>query len=117
MTLGWLLAQCRPGACVPIALVDWNVIRGTPARGYQGHFVPIVGYDAAHVFVHDPERAARGGRGARCAVPRDVFDAARRADGTDEDVVFVGPGFAQVEADDDEQATRARFYGLVGRLS
>ena len=59
-----LLAQAGP-ACVPIVLVDWNVVRGTPERGYQGHFVPVVGYDAANVYVHDPEQPARGGRGTR----------------------------------------------------
>ena len=67
----------------------------------------------------DAATAAAEGLDATTACAADVATARRellRADGTDEDVVFVGPaaGCARVEADDDdEQATRARFYGLL----
>ena len=74
---------------VPIVLVDWNVVRGTESAGYQGHFVVVVGYDEESVYVHDqgtldPKPNVR--------IQREVFDKARKAKGTDEDVVVVYRG-------------------------
>ncbi|MAE49464.1 hypothetical protein CMI48_01415 [Candidatus Pacearchaeota archaeon] len=67
-----------------IVLLDWNKITGK--EGYQGHIVPIVGYDERNVFVHD---SGPGDARAFYAIPRDVFEKARTAKGTDEDVVVV----------------------------
>ena len=69
---------------IPIVLVDWNVIINKKEKGYQGHFVPVVGYDNQNVYVHDPEEQ----KGFK-AVQRNIFDKARKADGTDEDIVVV----------------------------
>lgn len=71
---------------IPIVLVDWNVVRGTKERGYQGHFVPVVGYDEDSIYVHN--------HGFENPTPflqikREVFEEARKAKGTDEDVVVV----------------------------
>lgn len=72
--------------CVPIVLIDWNVIMPREGKNYQGHFVLLAGYDDTHVFIHNP---GPHNAQAHVAVPRDLFDAARKARGTDEDVVFV----------------------------
>lgn len=70
--------------CGVVVLLDWNGVRGK--EGYQGHFVPVVGFDATHVFVHNP-----GPHEAQQFVPlaREVFDRARKAVGTDEDALVV----------------------------
>lgn len=39
---------------IPIILLDWNIIKGRKEKGYQGHFVLIVGYDKENVYVHNP---------------------------------------------------------------
>jgi ABC-type bacteriocin/lantibiotic exporter with double-glycine peptidase domain len=69
-----------------IVLLDWNVVRNQADKGYQGHFVPVVGYDSQNVYVHNhgfnnPQEFM--------SVPRTVFDKARKASGTDEDIVIV----------------------------
>ena len=71
---------------IPIILLDWNIIKGVPEKGYQGHFVPIVGYDEENVFVHN-----HGLNQPKEFMPisRDVFEKARKAQGTDEDVVII----------------------------
>src|SRR3989304_1182641 len=38
---------------LPIILLDWNIVKGTREKGYQGHFVPIVGHDEENVYVHN----------------------------------------------------------------
>jgi ABC-type bacteriocin/lantibiotic exporter with double-glycine peptidase domain len=69
---------------VAIILVDWNKIEGK--EGYKGHFVVLTGYDGTHVTVHQP--------GPREPTPHyrityGLFDQARRAPGTDQDIIFV----------------------------
>lgn len=69
---------------VPIILLDWNIILSK--KGYQGHFVPIVGYDDKNVYIHnhgfgDPKEFME--------IPRELFDKARTANGTDEDILVV----------------------------
>ena len=69
---------------VPIILLDWNVV--AEREGYQGHFVPIVGYDKENVYVHN-----QGIKSSEkfFAIKRDLFEKARKAKGTDEDIVVV----------------------------
>ena len=71
---------------VPIILLDWNIIKGREEKGYQGHFVPIVGYDEQNVYIHN-----HGLKDTKEFMPvlRETFDKARKAEGTDEDVVIV----------------------------
>lgn len=71
---------------LPIILLDWNVVKGTREKGYQGHFVPIVGYDDEKVYIHnhgftEPTQFL--------AIDRETFNEARTAKGTDEDVIFI----------------------------
>lgn len=70
--------------CIPIVLLDWNVIKGK--EGYQGHFVPIVGYDSENVMVHNQGMLNPA---EFLDIPRNVFDKARKARGTDGDILFV----------------------------
>ena len=74
----------QPGVAI-IVLLDWNVVLGKDA-GYQGHFVPIVGYDQENVYVHNH---GMGNPTQFMAIPRDVFEAARTSDGTDEDFIVI----------------------------
>jgi len=69
-----------------IVLLDWNVVRGEKEKGYQGHFVPVVGYDEENVYVHN-----QGSKDPRpfYEIPLKVFDEARKAQGTDEDFLVV----------------------------
>lgn len=69
---------------VPIVLVDWNVVEGK--EGYQGHFVPVIGYDDEKVIVHCPEV---GEDRPEIEIDREVFESVRKAEGTDEDIVVV----------------------------
>lgn len=70
---------------IPIVLLDWNIIVGN-RKGYLGHFVPVVGYDEKNIWVHnqgfkDPT--------AFLMIGKKIFDKARKAEGTDEDIVIV----------------------------
>ena len=71
---------------VPIILLDWNIVKARKEKGYQGHFVPIVGFDKQNVYVHN-----HGLNNPKefMPVPRNIFDEARKAEGTDEDIVIV----------------------------
>lgn len=69
---------------IMIVLLDWNVIKGK--EGFQGHFVPIVGYDEENFYIHNhgflnPE--------AFMPMKRELFDKARKSKGTDEDIVII----------------------------
>jgi len=71
---------------IPIILVDWNVVKDSREKGYQGHFVPIVGYDKQNVYVHNhglhnPQKFL--------SIKKNIFDEARKSQGTDEDIVVV----------------------------
>jgi len=66
---------------IPIILLDWNIINNK--NGYQGHFVPIVGYDANNIYVHKPN----GKKFLR--IEKKMFDKARKAEGTDEDIAII----------------------------
>lgn len=70
--------------CVPIVLLDWGKIVGKDS--YHGHFVPIVGYDEESVFVHN-----QGTTNPQefFSIKKELFDEARKAVGTDEDIAFI----------------------------
>jgi hypothetical protein len=70
---------------LPIVLLDWNVVKGVD-KSYLGHFVPVVGYDERNVYVHN-----QGFENPTAFLPieRSIFDKARKAKGTDEDIVTV----------------------------
>jgi hypothetical protein len=84
LSLEALLGLLAPGVGV-IVLVDVRKLRGGDG-GYFGHFMPLVGYTRGCVLLHD---CAREAPRPRLRVPRATFDAARVAEGTDEDVVIV----------------------------
>jgi hypothetical protein len=70
--------------CLIICLIDWSIINGR--NDYQGHFVPIVGYDNENVIIHNqglnsPEKFM--------SVRKEIFEKSRKAVGTDEDIIFV----------------------------
>ena len=71
---------------VLIILLDWNVIIDNRGVGYQGHFVPIIGFDDESVYVHDP---GTSNPSPDVKIPKEIFEKARKAKGTDEDVVVV----------------------------
>ncbi len=71
---------------IPIVLLNWNVVKGKNEKDYQGHFVPIVGYDKQNVYVHN-----HGLKNTQKFMPiqRETFDEARKSEGTDEDIVII----------------------------
>ena len=71
---------------VPIILLDWNIVKERKEKGYQGHFVPVVGFDEQNVYIHN-----HGLNETKefMPVPKNIFDEARKAEGTDEDIVIV----------------------------
>lgn len=71
---------------VPIILVDWNIIINKPEKGYQGHFVPIVGYDEKYVYVHNQ---GFGTSKKFLRIDKNTFDKARKVKGTDEDILVI----------------------------
>jgi uncharacterized protein YvpB len=70
--------------CIPIVLLDWSKIKGS--SDYIGHFVPIVGYDEENIYVHN-----QGFLNTQAFLPikRKIFEEARKAKGTDEDILFI----------------------------
>ncbi len=71
---------------VPIVLLDWN--RVTNDSGYFGHFVPIVGWDRNNVLVHQPGLPENPQ--PFFPIDKQTFELARKAAGTDEDILFIG---------------------------
>jgi hypothetical protein len=71
---------------LPIILLDWNIIKGMKDKGYQGHFVPIVGHDNDNIYVHNH---GLDNPTPFLSVKRDVFEEARKANGTDEDIIII----------------------------
>ncbi len=71
---------------VPILLIDWNVVKGMEEKGYQGHFVPVIGCDDNNVYIH--QVAFNTGQ-SNIAIEKSLFDKARKSQGTDEDVLVV----------------------------
>lgn len=73
---------------VPIVLLDWNLVKSNPEKSYQGHFVPIVGYDKENVYIHNPGLKETQ---EFMQISKRTFDKARKADGTDEDLLIISP--------------------------
>ena len=71
---------------VPIILLDWNIVKSRKEKGYQEHFVPIVGFDEQNVYIHN-----NGLKDSQefMSIQKTIFDEARKAEGTDEDIVIV----------------------------
>lgn len=70
--------------CTSIVLLNWNKIKGVDK--YQGHFVPIVGYDDENIYVHNQ---GSGNPTKNMAIPIKIFEEARKSKGTDEDIAFI----------------------------
>ena len=71
---------------IPIVLLDWNVVRNREKGGFMGHYVPLVGFDNNSVFVNN----SAGRKGMRLQrIDKGIFDKARKARGTDEDILIV----------------------------
>lgn len=83
LALGEILERVSEN-CIPIILLDWGVVQRR--SGYHGHIAPIVGYDEEYVYIHD---SGPHDPTPFFKVPLRVFEQARMASGTDEDIVFV----------------------------
>lgn len=83
LTLEELLGKINDN-CVPIILIDWSKVVGKDK--YLGHIVPIVGYDEENVYIHD---SGPINPTPYYKISREVFELARKANGTDEDILFV----------------------------
>ena len=71
---------------IPIVLLDWNIIRKQSQNGFMGHYVDLIGYDQRFVYVNN----AAGRKGMRMqAIRRNIFNKARKATGTDEDIILI----------------------------
>lgn len=71
---------------IPIILLDWNVVKENREKGYQGHFVPIVGYDEENIYVHNQ---GLNNPTEFLKIKKEIFEEARKAKGTDEDIVII----------------------------
>jgi len=80
MTLNNIISFVKKNS-IPNVLLDWNIVISKKEKGYQGHFVPVIGFDKKNVYVPGQE--------SFMPIPKEIFDEARKADGTDEDVVIV----------------------------
>jgi len=65
--------------CISIILLDCSKIKGT--SDFIGHFVPIVGYDKKNIYLHNTQ--------AFFPIKRELFEEARKAKGTDEDIIYI----------------------------
>ena len=70
--------------CIPIILLDWSKIKGTPE--FIGHFVPIVGYDEENIYIHNQ---GLNNPQEFLSIKKELFEQARKSKGTDEDIVFI----------------------------
>ncbi|MBC5793283.1 MAG: peptidase C39 family protein [Nanohaloarchaea archaeon] len=68
---------------LPIVLVDWNILKDR--EGYQGHFLPFVGFESGKVLVHNPDAED----GSYMEIEEEMFEEARKADGTDQDIALI----------------------------
>lgn len=85
MNLNELLSNVTENS-IPVILIDWNMARGKAEKGYQGHIVPIVGYDQQNVYIH---QHGLGNPQKFMPIEKKLFDDARKAQGTDEDIVVI----------------------------
>lgn len=73
---------------IMIVLLDWNVISEKEGKGYQGHLVPIVGYNNGIIYIHQPSPFNAEPK-SFLPVKKEIFERARKAKGTDEDIVII----------------------------
>ena len=85
INLDELLSMITPDS-LALILLDWHVIVNKPEKAYQGHFVPIVGYDQDNVYVHNQDN---NNPQQFIKIKKGLFDKARKAKGTDEDIVII----------------------------
>ncbi|XP_030378174.1 protein GUCD1 isoform X1 [Scaptodrosophila lebanonensis] len=74
--------------CFHVSCIAQNTRMPTPVnKRYAGHYVVLCGYDlnAKKLYYHNPE--VHDGHICRCLV--DAMDTARKAYGTDEDIIFI----------------------------
>ncbi len=69
---------------IPIVLINWYVIANK--EGYNGHFVPITGYDDENVYIHNPGLANAQ---AYLPIKKSSFLKAWESKGTDKDTIIV----------------------------
>jgi hypothetical protein len=69
---------------IPLILLNWNIVKGK--EGHHGHFVPVVGYDNENIYVHNHGKL---GTQPYFPIKRDLFDKARKSEGTSEDLVII----------------------------
>jgi hypothetical protein len=96
-----ILCRLRAGHRI-VVLLDMNLVLSRPHLGYSGHYMPIVGYDDEFVILHNPatdsfpaydEMGNYLFHGPYVKVTRELFEVARKGDGTDQDVIFLShPG-------------------------
>jgi len=67
-----------------IVLLNWNIMKEKEA--FHGHFVPIVGFDKENIYIHNSSIECPA---SNLAVKRDLFDRARKSQGTDEDILVI----------------------------
>lgn len=75
---------------IPVVLVDWNIITWDPNNTTRWHFVPVVWYSDKNIYIHshwisNPDKLIR----AYMPVKKDIFEKARKAEWTDEDILLV----------------------------
>ncbi|MFA4887621.1 MAG: peptidase C39 family protein [Candidatus Nanoarchaeia archaeon] len=71
---------------IVIVLLDWSVVLHNKEKGYNGHFVPLVGYDEENIYVHNQGNLNPT---PYLAIPTHIFEEARMAQGTDEDLLIL----------------------------
>lgn len=83
----WILRVLQDNLRTTIAVSNTvSAIPATPISSYSGHYIVLVGYEAAtdEYVYRDPASSS-----ARCLVTAHGLERARRAVGTDEDIIFV----------------------------
>ena len=69
---------------IPIVLINWYVISGK--RGFNGHFLPITGYDNKKIYVHNPGLASAQ---SYLPIKRELFLKAWESKGTNKDTIII----------------------------
>ncbi len=87
LPLGEIIKNIRKDR-IMIALLDSNMLSGKEKWGFRGHFVPLVGYDKNNIYIHYPS-FYRTVLQAFLPIKKEIFDRARKAKGTDDDIVVI----------------------------
>lgn len=81
---------------IAIVLLNWKIVDPRDGQyNFQGHVVPIVGLDDKFVYVHQQDAHVTQSQ-PFMPIPKPVFEAARKSNGTDEDIIFVGKKAIQI---------------------